>query len=258
MAAAIYVVDNSEDANEKKQLQTEFADDMHTRLIFPDQNLGFAAGVNLGLRSAIRDGYSKFILLNNDAQLLPHAGEHLTRALADHSGCLISPAIRWEDRVVKGNHYQKLLGLMMAQPCGPDVGWFYYFTACALAFDISVLETVGFFNEDYFMYGEDIEYCYRAGKNNIDLVLVDEKMVIHEGSHSAKKASFFYEYHINRGHFLLSKSMFPNSAEKILSLCLKAVVLFFRAVLRTVTYHSAAPLAGFLLSPIAIKIRPPR
>ncbi len=44
----------------------------------------------------------------------------------------------------------------------------------------SVLDKIGYFDEDYFLYGEDIDFCFRAKHEGFKIMYVPEVKVIHE------------------------------------------------------------------------------
>lgn len=252
----VFLVDNSAHPSERKKLEDAFKNDPQTHLIFPPENLGFAAGVNLGLKQALEEGYQHFILLNNDAVLLPHSGEIFYNAFKEHPGCLMSPTIIWGEDSHRGHYYHKYFGLICRKPYWQSTNFLYYITGCALAFDKTTVDRIGFFDEAFFFFGEDIEYLHRATNNGLPIILLPEKIVQHHGSKSAKMASLFYEYHLVRAHFLLTFRIVDTLTEQIFSLLGKFLVLGSRAMVRSIRYWSFAPLLGFFLAPINIRSRP--
>ena len=254
--AQFFLIDNSADPEERKRLEGEFNSSSDVRLLFPPENLGFAAGVNLGLRQAIREGYQRFLLLNNDAVLLPESGETFHKALINNPGSLIAPAIIWGESINKGSYYNKYLGLISDTPYLNGHGSIYYFTGCVLVFDKNFFDKVGFLDDDFFFYGEDIEYSYRAMKKNAPLVFLPENLVHHEGSKAAKKASFFYEYHILHAHWLLTFKIIDKPFNKIFAILGKLSVLFMRSALRCIKFKTLTPLVSLLMAPWNLLIRP--
>jgi len=252
----IFLVDNSADFDEKCKIICAFQKEDNIHVLFPNENLGFAAGVNLAIKEAVCKGFKWFLLLNNDAVLLTGAESQLREAYTQWPTALIAPAIRWGERIHRGNFYHKYLGLIVSTRLHKSNSWLYYLTGCALAFDSGFLDKVGLMNEKFFMYGEDIELTFRALAEGVPVKLIDRELVYHEGSHSAKMASFFYEYHMTRMHYLLSFILFKNPLKKTISILSKIIVLTTRAIVRSIRYKSWSPLTALILAALPLKIRP--
>ena len=254
--ATVFLVDNSANEAERNILKNTFADKPDVLLLFPHENLGFAAGVNLALKQAIKSGFTRFFVLNNDAVLLSGSGTALNNAFAKHPGSLIAPSIIYGKVINRGNYYHKYLGTITNKPFYFKKGFFFYLTGCALAFDKIVLEKIGFFDESFFFFGEDMEYSHRALKNNVPVILLNEKLVQHQGSKSAQIASLFYEYYLTRSHYLLIFRTFDNPIKQILALFGKSFILSARAFIRCFRFHSLIPLGALILAPFPLRIRP--
>lgn len=254
----IFLVDNSANHDEGGRLTSLYQNQERVHIFFPSENLGFATGVNFGLKEAIKKGFSRFFLLNNDTIVLYGLKEKLEDAFAKWPGALIAPTIRWGDSSNKGYYYHKYLGFIAREKFVRSNSWLYYLSGCALAFDREFLDKVGFFSEKFFMYGEDIELAYRAQSRNVPIVLMPDELVIHEGSHSARIASFFYEYHITRCHYLLSFLLFRDPFNQMIAAILKTLTMFIRALIRIWRYKTLSPLKALLLAPLSLKIRPVR
>jgi GT2 family glycosyltransferase len=258
LKSTIFLVDNSACHDEAKRLTSLYQHQEDVHLLFPMKNLGFAAGVNLAIKKAIQKGFKRFLLLNNDAVLLNGAGIQFRQAFNQWPTALMTPAIRWGQRINKGNYYHKYLGLLVNNRVPKSDKWLYYFTGCALAFDMGFIDKVGLMNEKFFMYGEDVEFTFRALQKGVPVKLIEKELVYHEGSQSAGMASFFYEYHMTRMHYLLSFILLKYPQQKAISILGKIVVLTSRAIIRSVRYKSFSPLAALILAPLPLKIRPSR
>lgn len=254
--AAIFLVDNSADPNERKILEKSFKEKDDVSLFFPDENLGFSAGVNLALREAVKENFQRFLLLNNDALLLQGAGEILQDVFEKYKSSLITPSIQWGEEIVNKNQYHKFLGLILTNSQVKGWGWMPYLTGCALAFDKNLLDIVGYLDETFFMYGEDVEYSYRAQSQELPLRVLDDVLVKHEGSQSSQKSSLFYEYHVTRSHFLLTFRLHKNPFMQAITLAAKGGILLIRAVRRCARYNTFVPFIAFLYAPFHKDIQP--
>jgi GT2 family glycosyltransferase len=258
LPATVFLVDNSSDKIERDIIKKMFKNKKDVHLIFPEKNLGFSAGVNLALKHAIDAGFCRFLLLNNDAVLLKGAGQTFDRAFNQYPGSLIAPAIKWNMEICDKSYYHKYFGLIYRKQPDQKSGWLPYFTGCALAFDLTAVKTLGYFCDIFFMYGEDIEICYRAQTKGIPMVLLKEVLVYHKGSLSAQMNSFFYEYHIARAHYLLSFYTLDHPIKTFLSLLGKSITLTVRACIRSIRHHNLNAFAALLLAPMPLKVRPRR
>jgi len=261
--ATFFVIDNSADINEKKNLEDNIANQFNIHLIFPEKNIGFSAGVNTALKEAISTGFKRFFLLNNDAILLENSGSTLNKAFMENPGSLIAPVIKWDKHICREIYYHKYLGLITRKhlsekrkKLSEKYGWLLYLTGCALAFDKELIDKIGLLDESFFMYGEDVVYSHRAKKSNIPIILLEDELVHHKGSSSAQMASFFYEYHMTRSHFLLTFKLLSHPYRQVLALFGKSAVLSVRAYIRCFRYRTFAPLAALFLCPLRLQIRP--
>ena len=168
----------------------------------------------------------------------------------------MAPTIIWGEYIHSGHYYHKYLGLISRKPYWKSNSFLYYLTGCTLAFDKTTIDILGFFDETFFFFGEDIEYSQRAIKNALPVIILPEKIIHHHGSKSAKMASLFYEYHLIRAHFLLTFRIIDTLPGQIISLLGKFFVLGSRVMVRSIRYKSISPLLGFILAPIPLRIRP--
>jgi GT2 family glycosyltransferase len=251
--ATVYLVDNSasERASAKLREAIDRLRDVVDFKIVPlnaSENLGFAKGVNFALRhdrrSTSRHDY--YMLLNNDAV----AGASLVRELIkaidrDRRIALVSPRIVSNDSGrERGIWYHRYLGLLLSTPGHLR---FHYFTGCCLLFRNELVDEKGLFDEAFFMYGEDAELAWRLTRQGKHMVCVEEVFVEHEYGPSVDRSSFFYEYHMARGHLLLSWKTWKHPAEIPLLLLLKLISLGGRAIARCCRYRTPAPIAALSL-----------
>ncbi len=161
------------------------------RLIRNPHNLGFAGGVNVGIRAALAGGASHVWLLNSDAEAAPDALAHLVEAAEAEAGIgLVAPAMRNindEDRpdlwggVVERRH---LAFHMSAREedwqawclTAPDRIWL---AGAALLVRREVAERIGLFDEALFAYWEDQDYSIRSFQAGFRNILVPAAVVWH-------------------------------------------------------------------------------
>lgn len=188
----IWIVDNGSTDGSCDPL----SDHPHVRLLRNEGNLGFAKAANQGARAALASGAESVLFFNNDAELRPGAVERLIAATVRHPEAgLFAPRI-YADRdrrtlwscgvdIGFGPNLGRLRGFL-----APSEGRFLEegpvdsLTGCALLVRRSVFERIGFLDEDFFVYGEDAEFCERAAKAGIGAIYVPDSEVVHAGGRS--------------------------------------------------------------------------
>jgi N-acetylglucosaminyl-diphospho-decaprenol L-rhamnosyltransferase len=177
-------------------------------LVKVSRNLGFAGGVNQGLRAARGEC---FALLNPDVVVPPGTLVHLLDYLRDHPAVgvvgpkIVRPSGRFEAsasyRPTFRNEIVESLGLFVlgrwipawrsrgvleppAAPLAVDV-----VSGCCLVFPRSTLDRVGEFDEAFFMYVEDVDWCVRVREAGLEVHYVPTCSVVHERSHGGANRS---------------------------------------------------------------------
>jgi GT2 family glycosyltransferase len=165
------------------------------QLLRNGRNLGFAAGCNRGLRYALEQNAEYVLILNNDtipprdilarlvtqAESLPAAGILTPTATppscVEHGMPTAGFCHRWTKDFVKVRPDQ----LLVRRPVMVD-----YVFGTAMFVRREVLERVGLFDEQYFMYYEDMDFCVRARRAGFQLFLLPDVEVLHEGEASTQ------------------------------------------------------------------------
>lgn len=164
-----YLIDNNSADNSIQFTRSNFPE---IEIIKLDSNMGFAKAVNVGIKNSLKDGNAKFIcLLNNDI-------ECDTNFLAELKQCLTSSEVgsgackmmNYFDRTIIDNagDFIRIKGSPFARGhAEKDRGQYdkaeLIWGACggAAIYKRDVFETVGFFDEDFFAYYEDVDFNFR-------------------------------------------------------------------------------------------------
>jgi N-acetylglucosaminyl-diphospho-decaprenol L-rhamnosyltransferase len=260
----VYVLDNSELESASRNLKQVIDQlrlqgvDYEVELLCAGKNLGFAKGINFVLShdQASRFPHDYYLLLNNDAVAGPSLVKQLRQPFKQDSDIalaaprIISKKPGWE----YGVWYHRYLGLLLF---GPGRFRFHYLTGCCLLFSRELVSNQGLFDEAFFMYGEDAELGWRLSRQGRKMILVENAYVEHDLGPSAERTSFFYEYHIARGHLLLSLKTWLRPAETPVLIATKYLGLASRAIIRSLRYRSVTPLNALLLACFPIRVRDP-
>ncbi|HEV3479800.1 MAG TPA: glycosyltransferase family 2 protein [Gaiellaceae bacterium] len=177
----VIVVDNaSEDGTAEAVTGAE--------VIRNERNLGYAGGMNVGIRRALALGADAVLLLNNDVEVEPGA-IHALAAAAEGAGA-VCPVVVFghdPDRVwYSGANFNPRRGYNGRQltdwidtPTATD-----RICGAAVLIPRTALEAVGTFDEDLFAYAEDADWSLRARKLGLPLLVVPDGTVRHKVSAS--------------------------------------------------------------------------
>lgn len=211
LTARIVIVDNNSADDSPRVIRSWLAMHDHDRrvdLLISGRNSGFAGGNNLGI-SAIQA--SHYLLLNSDTLIRAGAIKALIDAARQYPEAgLISPRLEWPDGTGQESCFRfhspasellsaaqtsvtdKLLSRYLVplrvQETIARPQWTSF--ACVLV-RREVFEQIGLLDEGYFMYFEDVEFCWRARKAGWDIVHEPAARVVHlrGGSSPVKERS---------------------------------------------------------------------
>jgi len=245
----IIIVENSANNIELRVLKDIFKDNGQVEILEPSQNLGFSGGVNLAINYVIDSSFDAFLLLNNDTLVPPNTIKHLANGLMDKGFDLAAPIIYCYPKQhkiwAKGYYYNRFAGLITQRKISFIPGTIFYLSGCCVLICRTVFEDIGLLDTSFFMYGEDVEFCFRALQHGFRIGIVDKAYIYHKGNVSSQFNSLFYEYHINRCHFLLCHKLYKNKMEQRLSFLIKTFSLAMRAFLRSYKYKNLNAFLGY-------------
>jgi GT2 family glycosyltransferase len=209
----ILVVDNASDDGSPTTLRSHFPG---ITLLENRRNLGYAGGNNVGLRHALDQGVDYVWLLNNDTTVDPESLTCLVEAAERDPGIgALSPVIY--DSAPPGR----------LQYCGTflDQGTHRRFSArsleeaersaqdhllllwgTALFLRRALIEAIGFFDERYFAYVEDLDYSLRAIHAGWKTGVVGGARIVHARSQTLGQNSPLRQYLATRNEYLLWRS----------------------------------------------------
>lgn len=134
-------------------------------------NRGFAAGANLGIKKAMSKQADKILLVNPDVVITK---KQITK-LASYSGDIVSPVLTFTRNGEKirdhGGEVNYLLG--RTSHFENKVGEIDFVSGACMMIDSRVFKKIGFFDENYFMYFEDVDFCLLARKNGFKIEVAD-------------------------------------------------------------------------------------
>ncbi len=139
----------------------------HAQVINNHQNLGFAKAVNQGISLALSDKtVSHIFLLNNDVRLETGSFNQLLLAFNKYpSAGIVAPVLRHQGRYDWGGRYNKWTGMVKHknwQNKPKTILTVQHVAGAVMLIPREVIEKIGVFDERFFLYFEDLDFCLRA------------------------------------------------------------------------------------------------
>ena len=182
----IIAVDNGSTDNSVKEIKGAFPD---IKLILNDKNLGFPAGVNVGIKAAT-GGY--ILLLNDDTVVARNILKDLVEAMESDPGIGIAgPMILYysePDKIWSAGMQLHLLGYASHIGKGLNKELFNksypvdYMTGCVVLIKKEVIDKIGLLDPEYFLYSEDADFCLRARNAGYRCMYVPSPTVWHKAT----------------------------------------------------------------------------
>jgi N-acetylglucosaminyl-diphospho-decaprenol L-rhamnosyltransferase len=195
--ARVVVVDNGSRDDSYERFQAELGD---CRLIRLDENVGFARAVNHGARKLPGEAY---LFVNNDAFVeKPGSVEALLTCLDDERVGVVAPRLLNPDGTLQRTvvptsspavELVRSSGLSRFLPNALQPAWSTHWDH-AQAREIKAVngavllvrgrtwEKVGGFEEQAYMYAEDLDLCWRAGRQGWKIWFTPEAEFVHLGN----------------------------------------------------------------------------
>ena len=167
----IIVIENSNDKNLKTKLEEE---NSNLECILSEKNLGYAKGNNLGL-SLVKTQYA--LIINPDAEVQRKALDNFFLAARENPNfAIIGPYIQETKNNISSEEIKK-----GSYPVQSVKGF-------AMFLNLKEFEDLGFFDENFFIYFEEIDLCKRLIKNNKKIFLDTNIQIYHAGGTSHEES----------------------------------------------------------------------
>lgn len=218
----LYVIDNN--SSDSTADKVKALADERTVYIQNSQNVGVAEGNNQGIVRAIEDKCDYVLLLNNDTIFESDTLTKLLEGLVENNSDISVPKIYYADKKeylwYAGGNFDSIgcrvnhLGYQQR-----DIGLYNtveqitYAPTCCMLIKSDVFEDVGLMDEKYFVYEDDVDFCFRAMMKKKKMVYLPNFTFYHKvGGLTNKDRSFYasdFEIKfITRNHIYRCKKFF--------------------------------------------------
>ncbi len=182
-------------------------------------NRGFAGGINVGIKKAIKDGFEFIALFNNDAAADPEWLQSLHEAAIKKPECVV-----FSGKLLRDDHKHidstgEFIGKSgMPYPRGRDEldrgqyetpGYVFAASGGASLYRSSLFKKIGYFDEDFFAYYEDVDLCFRAQLLGLKVWYEPAAIAFHRVGHTSSKMGSFTRYHSVKNYIMLYNKNMP-------------------------------------------------
>lgn len=246
--AEVFVVDNDSVDGSVDMVKARFP---QVRLIANKENVGFSRANNQAMRMAQGE---LVLLLNPDTLVEADTFRKVIAFMASHPDCG-GLGIRMVDG--KGNFlpeskralptpevaFYKIFGLSWLFPRSKRFGRYHLtyldehathevevLSGAFMLMRKEALDKVGLLDEDFFMYGEDVDLSYRIIKGGWKNYYYPDARIIHYKGESTKKGSLNYVYVFYNAMAIFARKHFSAESARMFSLLIHLAIVFRASV----------------------------
>lgn len=209
----VIIVDNGSDDGVPEALDRAYAADDRVSVVYNRANLGFGPAVN---RGAAQARGKLLLVLNPDCLIEPDTISRMAAHVGPHTGIVgavvqdeaghVDPASRRRDPLLARALATKLgrgsAGIDITGPLPTGAVPAEVVSGAILLMPRSVFETLGGFDEAFFLHCEDIDLCRRARDHGYQVLLAGDVRVMHGKGGSSRHRPVFVSRHKHRSMYL--------------------------------------------------------
>ena len=214
----IIIIENSNDKKLKNKLEGKYS---NLKCILSEQNLGYAKGNNLGL-SLVKTKYA--LIINPDATVQSNTIENFIQtAKLKQDFAIIAPFVQEKNQ-------NNLKGFRDGITEVKNVKGF------AMFLNLEQFRNIGFFDENFFIYFEEIDLCKRLIQNKKKIFL-DTNIIISHAGGTSHEESINYEMEKSRNwHWMWSTFYFHKKHYGYFIALIKILPKFLSAIIKLIYF----------------------
>ena len=256
----VVVVDNASIDHSLTQLETLFSGDQKLKVVRNRENLGFAAGCNIGLANSSEE---YLFFLNPDCVLSPGSVGHLLRVIDERRnvGMVGGLLLNLDGTEQAGGRraiptpwrsFVRAFGLSRFADRWPRLCFDFHLHkqplptypieveaisgACMLVHR-AAMRSVGHWDEGYFLHCEDLDFSMTLRGRGWKIMFVPDARIMHDKGGCSRSRPLFVEWHKHRGMMRFYRKFFRHEYPGPL-MWLVALGIWLRFCL-VASYHSA-------------------
>ena len=211
----VIIIENSKDIDLKKKIEKDFT---NVEFFISDNNLGYAKGNNLGL-SKVKTKYA--LIINPDTEVEKNTIKNffeIIKKLQDFA--ILAPISENKDLAYKEKILKKVK----------------FVKGFAMFLNLSEFEEIGFFDENFFIYLEEIDLCRRLIIKNKTIYVSSELKITHQGGKSHDEKIDF-EMELSRNwHWMWSNFYFNKKHNGFLKALIKIAPKLINSIIKYFYY----------------------
>lgn len=263
-AYEVMVVDNASSDGSADMVRQDYPG---VRLFALEQNCGFSRANNIALREA-RGRY--LLVLNSDTEILDQAFERMCHFMDENPqvgalgaqllnpdrtiqlSCRRFPSYRTVlfhrysimTRLFPRNRYSS--EYLMSQSGHDHTMQVDWVSGACLLTRREVIEQVGTLDEDFFMYAEDVDWCYRMNQAGWKVVYFPEARIVHHIGKTTRKAPYRMIYQRHRSMWLFYRKHYSHGIVLVdvataIGIALRTVMMMGKVFVQSLARTEAKP-----------------
>lgn len=207
----LVVIDNASTDGSIAAVQEAYPD---VQLIVNPENLGYAGGNNVGIKQALDEHAELILLLNNDTLVDSPMLSSLVATLEENPKAAIAGPMVYhanEPHIIQsaGGTLDQAWHGWHAGHNQVDRGQYdrarsvEWLSGCALLIRAAAIQQVGFLDERFYSYYEDLDWCIRMRAVGWDILHVPQAKLWHFGVQRLYSPPPSVTYYMTRNHLLL-------------------------------------------------------
>lgn len=230
----IFLVDNASTDDSFQKFKKLYGNNQKITLLKTKSNLGYAGGNNYGIKKALLKKYDYILVANNDITVSVDFLEKLLIVSQKNPDSILFPKIYFASGYeYHHERYQKSELGKVIWALGGKIDWdnvyasniaidevdrgqydeadikIDFISGCCLMVPSGAFKEIGFFDDRYFLYLEDVDFSQRAIRAGYKLKLVPGAVIWHLNSASSSPDSHLQNYFISRNRLFFGFKYAP-------------------------------------------------
>ena len=211
----IVIVDNNSTDMSYEKISNRYHEDGSIHMIKSEKNIGYAGGNNIGIKYAINNGADVVCVINNDTIIDKTTPTQCIEYLYSNANvAFVGPTIlEFNESKVQStggivnfkkggarllNHGAEIDSIRNNVECD-------FISGACLFFKAELVDEIGLIPENYFLFYEETEWCYKAKKAGHRNVCLSNVYIKHKGSVTIQKVGGLSDYLLHRNRVVFAK-----------------------------------------------------